>query len=255
MQAGRAAPDRQGGGAPAGAATRFAEAASALLVLLFAYGLPVLGSLAQGGEALLPSGPGDLAQAALFTTLLICSLVLVLQFALHREPLASLTGGPGRLAADLRLAALLLMALIAGAYAAQALAGALAGAETPEVLVKLARACREDPRMLAIMLGPVVWIQAAFTEELTRAFLLRRLAAIWPSPAGRASSLLGLSAIFGLAHSYQGPAGILGTFVIGLILGWAYQIRGRLWPLVHAHGAYDTFALLLLLYATPSPEL
>ena len=47
--------------------------------------------------------------------------------------------------------------------------------------------------------------------------------------------------IFGLAHSYQGAAGILKTGAIGLVFGLAYLAVGRnLWPLILAHGLIDT---------------
>lgn len=249
MHAGPGAPVESGGGL--GRLSRLAQAASALLVLLLAYGLPILGTLAQGPDSVLPESPWELAEAALFTTVLVCTLVLSLQIGLLRAPLDALVGPPAPLFADLRRAGLLLLLLFGGAYSVQALVSAMTGGETPAVLLKLGQACREDPVMLLVMLGPVVWIQAALTEELTRAFLLRRAQALWPGQAGRLGGLLGMSAIFGLAHMYQGLGGMVGTFVIGLILGWAYQRWGRLRPLLLAHGVYDSLVLLALVYAPP----
>lgn len=222
-----------------------------MLVLLVAYGLPLLGTLASGANSVIPASTGELLQLALQTTLLIIGLVLCLQVAVLREPLSALSGGPGPLWPDLRRAGLLVLLLFAGAYATQWLVSRLTGAETPEVLLELGQACREDPLMLAVMLGPVVWIQAALTEELARAFILRRIGKLWPGSGGRLAGLCAISGIFGLAHMYQGIGGILVTLVIGLLLGGAYLRQGRLLPLVLAHGIYDSLVLLGLVYGQP----
>lgn len=47
-------------------------------------------------------------------------------------------------------------------------------------------------------------------------------------------------------HLYQGALGVLGIIVIGLILGWWFARKGRLWPVILAHGLLDLVALLIL---------
>lgn len=45
-------------------------------------------------------------------------------------------------------------------------------------------------------------------------------------------------------HLYQGAIGALGVVVVGLILGWWFARKGRLWPVIIAHGLMDLVALL-----------
>lgn len=45
-------------------------------------------------------------------------------------------------------------------------------------------------------------------------------------------------------HLYQGAIGALGVAVVGLILGWWFARKGRLWPVIIAHGLMDLVALL-----------
>jgi membrane protease YdiL (CAAX protease family) len=92
----------------------------------------------------------------------------------------------------------------------------------------------------------VVWTLAAFGEELiARAFLMQATTRILPDQF-RASARWGIalvasSVVFGLAHAYQGPTGMLGAGVLGAGFGLAYLAGGRnLWPAILAHGIYDT---------------
>ncbi len=53
-----------------------------------------------------------------------------------------------------------------------------------------------------------------------------------------ASALLA-SAIFGVSHAYQGVAGALSTFVVGLVFSLVYLTTGSLFPTVVAHAVVD----------------
>jgi membrane protease YdiL (CAAX protease family) len=87
-----------------------------------------------------------------------------------------------------------------------------------------------------------VAVTAGVCEEIIyRGTVISRLQAILPK--GRTTKSLVLlfsAAIFGAAHAYQAPAGILVTGLIGLLLGLIYLAFGRLlWPAILMHVTYD----------------
>jgi membrane protease YdiL (CAAX protease family) len=176
----------------------------------------------------------------------VLAVVILGLLAVLGERLRDLQLQPGRLWGDLWSGVVLAVALLAGVWAVNgvlvAVLGPLYSSELPESNRAIGRALLADPLLLAIFLGPVVWLQAALVEELTRVFALSRLWKVWPGETGRTVSVVVYSLFFGLAHLYQGPLGVLQTGVIGLILGWHYLRRGRVVPLVVAHGLYDTAA-------------
>jgi membrane protease YdiL (CAAX protease family) len=94
----------------------------------------------------------------------------------------------------------------------------------------------------------IIWTYAAFGEELGyRGYLLRRVADV--GGGSRSAFLVGLlcsSALFGCAHWYQGPAGVISATVSGLVYGAAYLLSGKsLWTAICAHGLSDSLALSL----------
>lgn len=104
----------------------------------------------------------------------------------------------------------------------------------------LMRGLWENPWLLALWSGPVVWVGVALFEEAGRAFLLTRLWHIWRGAGARWVAVLLSAALFGLAHLYQGAAGVVSTAIFGLVMGAYFLRRGRLAPLVVSHALYDT---------------
>lgn len=98
----------------------------------------------------------------------------------------------------------------------------------------------------------LVWTTAAFGEEmLFRGVLLRGLETIFVrrglSGSGSALSALLISSIlFGLAHEYQGAAGMVLTGLVGLAHGLLVLATRNLWVAILTHGVYDTIAFLLV---------
>jgi len=93
------------------------------------------------------------------------------------------------------------------------------------------------------------WTFAAVGEELTfRILLMRAVAyALNDSRGAFFIALLVQAAVFGLVHAYQGPAGIGGTFISGLIYGGlTLAARFTIWPAVIAHGLNNTIGILEL---------
>lgn len=93
------------------------------------------------------------------------------------------------------------------------------------------------------------WTLAAFGEEFAyRIVFMRGIAfALGDSRKGRVIALVLQAVMFGLIHAYQGPAGVAGATVSGLVFG-AVTIAGRwsIWPAALAHGTNNTIGLLEL---------
>ena len=94
----------------------------------------------------------------------------------------------------------------------------------------------------------MIWITAAFLEEvLWRGFIIERILGYQKKPPVWLIIVVLIigSAIFGMAHLYQGPAGIFKTGAIGLVFCGCYFLVGRkLWPLIIAHGIIDTLDMI-----------
>ena len=91
---------------------------------------------------------------------------------------------------------------------------------------------------------PVAWGSAAIGEEiLARGFLLHRTEGL----TGTVAAVILQAALFALAHSYQGPSGMINIFVLALVFGAVYVKCGRnLLPLILAHGLIDTISLTMI---------
>jgi membrane protease YdiL (CAAX protease family) len=116
-----------------------------------------------------------------------------------------------------------------------------------EEIVELVSGLRQNPWLLALWLGPVVWVGVAGFEELWRAFMLRRLWRAWGGRVGRWASLVVVSALFGIAHSYQGPAAVVEIGLVSVLMGWVFMVTGRLRTLIVAHALYDSIQIAFLL--------
>lgn len=102
---------------------------------------------------------------------------------------------------------------------------------------------------LFVFLLPVTWLFAGFGEEVFyRGYLMTRFAQFMGET--RIAWIIALfiqAALFGAAHWYQGPTGIVGTAIIGLFMGAATLIwRRNLWPAIIAHALIDTLGFTLL---------
>lgn len=103
------------------------------------------------------------------------------------------------------------------------------------------------PLFLA-MVG-AAWTLVAFGEEMVfRAFLTVSLGGLFQNLKARWwLAVAGSSLLFGLAHYDWGPAGVLDTMIMGLILGTVYLRSGRnLWIPIIAHGLVNTLKFWLI---------
>jgi len=93
------------------------------------------------------------------------------------------------------------------------------------------------------------WTVAAFGEELAfRIVLMRGIAfALGDGRMAFGVALIIQAVVFGLVHAYQGPAGIVGAAINGLIFGGlTVAARGSIWPAALAHGSSNTIGIMEL---------
>lgn len=109
---------------------------------------------------------------------------------------------------------------------------------------------RGNPAALAGILV-VSWSTAAFGEEvLFRGFLLHRLSAgFGGGKPARIAAVVLQAALFGLAHYYQGPSGMVLVFLVGLVMGALFiASRRNLWVVILAHGLFDTLSVTAIFF-------
>ncbi|MFM6980573.1 MAG: CPBP family intramembrane glutamic endopeptidase [Micrococcales bacterium] len=95
-----------------------------------------------------------------------------------------------------------------------------------------------SPNAVTVSLMVLAAIKAGILEEvIVVAYLQDRLERIGFKPRNQ---LLISAGLRGSYHLYQGFAGFIGNFVMGLAFGWAYKKWGRVAPLVIAHSIMDT---------------
>ena len=104
---------------------------------------------------------------------------------------------------------------------------------------------------LILIVIVLAWVQAGLGEEMVyRGYLMNRVADIG-SRTGLAwiISLIFVSTLFALAHTYQGITGVIENGVAGLILGGMYLLCGRnlLVPVI-AHSIGDTLSVILIYF-------
>ncbi len=96
----------------------------------------------------------------------------------------------------------------------------------------------------------IAWTTAGFGEEIIwRGFYMKQIARLFGEQKS-SSWVIGLvlsSIGFGLAHFHQGPGGMLGAGIVGLVYGIFYLVSGRnLWVTIIAHGLTGTTSFIVL---------
>jgi membrane protease YdiL (CAAX protease family) len=106
---------------------------------------------------------------------------------------------------------------------------------------------RQNPILLILWFGPVLWIGISLYEELIRIFILNSL---WKFSSNIVWSVtvIALSGIIiGLAHWSQGSYGMITIGIKSLVSGFFFFKYKRLMPLVYAHVLYDGMQVAMLL--------
>ena len=100
--------------------------------------------------------------------------------------------------------------------------------------------------VIFILLG---WVLGGFCEEIIyRGYVLKRIAFIL-GDTNKAWLLTAVMAaiVFGFAHSYQGPSGIIVTALIAFLFGLIFLFnKNNLTVLVLTHGFYNMIVMTLI---------
>ncbi len=107
--------------------------------------------------------------------------------------------------------------------------------ELINVMIDLAN----NPLLMIIWFGPVLWIGIALFEELSRTFLLKCLWNIKENRNWHIVAIFLASALIGTVHLYQGLAGVISIGLKSIIMCFYFYKYRRLLPLVISHGFYD----------------
>jgi len=97
-------------------------------------------------------------------------------------------------------------------------------------------------------------IGAGFYEEfMFRGFLMQGLAMLFGASRGAwIAACVVQGALFGIAHTYQNPLGIVVTGTLGVLMGLLVLVSGRnLWPVIIGHGLFDASRFVLFYFQGP----
>ena len=110
----------------------------------------------------------------------------------------------------------------------------------------------DTPGQLVFALVAVI-VAPLCEEILFRGYLLGRLRSMMPTWMAVVASAM----LFALAHSFAAKSGatvlVAGTFVMGLVLGWARVASRSLWPAVVAHMVNNGVAITAVTYCINHP--
>jgi membrane protease YdiL (CAAX protease family) len=115
---------------------------------------------------------------------------------------------------------------------------------SPEV-INLMTDLSNDPLLLAIWLGPVVWIGVALFEELQRVFFMNCLWQLSKNKYWEIFTIIFVAMAWGFMHLYQGPFGIISVSIQGLVMGFYFHKFRRIWPLIISHALYDSIQIIM----------
>jgi hypothetical protein len=110
----------------------------------------------------------------------------------------------------------------------------------------------QSPWLFALWLGPGILISSGIGEELLRTFVLTRLWKISSLPAWKFLTVFLYAGLFGLAHIYLGPDGVINAAIYGCIIGFYYLRFGRVTVMIFAHYLHFAFQFVLMyIWANP----
>lgn len=219
----------------------------ALAVIVPYYGMAILSGIRiqQEGLTELPSLADSVFQAAI-VFVLFCGLTYALLRYICHENISDLSRPGSNWGTDLLHGINISMLLLLTQFGVGLVVGTTSINES-QFNVLLGEQLNTSALALLVWIGPVAWLQAAITEEFTRAFILTRFWKLWPSNIAKFSTLVVMSILFGCGHYYQGAPAVLGTFLIGMVFGLHYMKFRSLRAIILGHGIYDSLVMLFLM--------
>jgi membrane protease YdiL (CAAX protease family) len=168
-----------------------------------------------------------------------------------KEKLSDFNSGKGSIGKDILWGLLLTLMYFILFYIERATLSNILTFKSNQELLGLMLDMRENPFLLILWFGPVLWIGIALYEELIRVFLLSSLWKFSNNYIWVVSVILISAIVMGLAHWSQGSYGIVTIAIKSLISGFFFYKVKRLFPLVIAHVLYDGIQVALLLITYP----
>lgn len=179
-------------------------------------------------------------------------LILALNKYLLRQKISVFNPGKGNgysdIAAGLALTALyfLLMFLERATFMRFLPQGPPPSQEIIDLMTGLAN----NPLLLILWMGPVVWIGVALFEEITRVFFLNCMWKMSDNPSWAYFSIFLVALFTGLMHNYQGVFGVVSVSIQGLIMAVYFYKYLRIWPLIISHALYDSAQIIMFVIQT-----
>ena len=197
-----------------------------------------------------PYSPRDFVlYSTVISAPIILVLLLLLKYLCGEKP-RELNLKPGTWTSDLLAAGILSVVTLTANVVATNLVSRLLPTPPNIGVINLFRWLHQNPAMLALFLGVLLWTGVA-QEELTRVFLLSRLWKVCPSPTAKWSTVVFAAILFGTSHAWQGPTRIVCAVIYGLIMGIFYLRFGRVAPMIISH--YATNALQIVVFSLRVP--
>ena len=177
----------------------------------------------------------------------IIVLILALNKYLLKQKIADFTPGKGRWYVDILTGILMTAVYFALVFVEQLTITRLLpqGRPPSQEVISLMTALANNPLLLAIWLGPVVWIGVAIFEEVQRIFFMNCLWRLSNNKIWEWSVIFIVAVIWGFMHLYQGPFGIISVSIQGLVMGLYYYKFRRIWPLIISHALFDSIQIIM----------
>ena len=177
-------------------------------------------------------------------------LYLLKRFFL-KESFAEFNSGKGRWSSDILWGLALTTIYFLLFYVERATLSNILSFNPNMELLGLMLDMRENPFLLILWFGPVLWIGIALYEELIRVFILSSLWKISNKQIWSIAVIIISALIIGFAHWSQGSFGVVTIAIKSIVSGLFFYKYRRLLPLIIAHVLYDGIQVAMLLITYP----